>query len=289
MPKTPPPFFTIVIPTLNEARYIPNLLKDLVRQSYSDFEVVIVDGGSSDSTLTKVNRFSDQLRLKPVVSSVADVSAQRNLGAVTAQGQWVIFMDADNRLPSYFLLGVKYQLERRPEAKAFTTWMDPSSYRSRDATLIATTYNLGLQAYSLLKKPTALGALIGVHRSIVTKIKFRNTQDKFEDYDYITQISKHRWPFLILRDPTYIFSMRRFQKEGTLKMMRVYALANINSLLGRTNAKVLANYPMLGGRYYLPTSAAEKVGFFAKLQTTLRHIPRSELRRLQKTLGELLE
>lgn len=289
MPKATPPFFTIVIPTLNEAKYVPTLLKDLVHQSYQDFEVVIVDGGSSDNTLTKVNRFGDQLKLKPIVSSVANVAAQRNLGAVTAQGQWIIFMDADNRLPSYFLLGVKYQLERRPETKAFTTWMDTRSYRNRDATLIATTYNLGMQAYSLLKKPTAVGALIGVHRSVATKIKFRDNQGQFEDYDYINQINKHRWPFLILREPMYTYSMRRFQKEGTLKMMRVYALANINSLLGRTNAQVLAKYPMQGGQYYLPSNGSDKVGFLGKLQTTLRHIPRSELRRLQKTLGDLLE
>src|SRR3989338_5592431 len=45
------PYFSVIIPTLNEEKYLPKLLKDLVSQTYRDFEVVLVDGNSDDKTV----------------------------------------------------------------------------------------------------------------------------------------------------------------------------------------------------------------------------------------------
>jgi len=45
------PFFSIVIPTLNEEKYLPNLLNDLTKQKEKDFEIIVVDGKSEDRTI----------------------------------------------------------------------------------------------------------------------------------------------------------------------------------------------------------------------------------------------
>ena len=46
-------FFSIIIPALNEAKYLPHLLDDLSDQTFQDFEVIIVDGNSNDQTVAK--------------------------------------------------------------------------------------------------------------------------------------------------------------------------------------------------------------------------------------------
>jgi len=49
------PFFSIIIPALNEEKYLPHLLDDLTKQTFRDFEVILVDGNSSDATVAKAN------------------------------------------------------------------------------------------------------------------------------------------------------------------------------------------------------------------------------------------
>ncbi len=290
---TTKPFFSIIIPTLNEAKYLPKLLEDLQQQSFTQFEVIIADGQSTDQTVAKSKSFEKKIAIQVISCPQSDVSTQRNIGASHATGEWILFMDADNRLPKYYLLGIKYQLEKHPKVKAFTTWMDATAYRNRDENLIATTYNLGLHAYAMLNKPTAVGALIGAHHTVVKRIKFRNDQAQFEDYDYIIQIKRHHYPYMIFKEPAYIYSMRRFKKEGTLKMVRVFAQANINSLLGRNNANVLTNYTMQGGSYYTQpvegSSSAATLGFLNKLQTLLKTVPTTKLHQIQDKLADLLD
>ena len=95
----PAPFFSIVIPALNEEKFLPNLLKDLIKQSFTDFQVVVVDGRSTDQTVAKSLTLAKQLPLTVITSQVRHVSHQRNLGLKHSRGKWVIFIDADARLP----------------------------------------------------------------------------------------------------------------------------------------------------------------------------------------------
>ena len=107
------PFFSIIIPALNEARYLPKLLKDLSAQTFTDFEVIVIDGGSKDQTVALAQTFSPNLpHLTILSSSRAHVCTQRNLGAKHARADVLIFSDADNRLPSYFLQGIRYFWEK---------------------------------------------------------------------------------------------------------------------------------------------------------------------------------
>ena len=75
-------FFSIVIPSLNEEKYLPKLLEDLAAQTYSDFEVIVVDGNSKDETVKRSLEFKKSLLSLEVISSKErNVSHQRNLGA----------------------------------------------------------------------------------------------------------------------------------------------------------------------------------------------------------------
>ena len=84
---------SIIIPTLNEEKYIGGILKDLSVQSYKDFEVIVVDSSINNHTVNIAESFNVK-----ILKSSRGTSVQRNLGARIAQGKYLIFIDADIRL-----------------------------------------------------------------------------------------------------------------------------------------------------------------------------------------------
>jgi hypothetical protein len=83
---------SVIVPTLNEEKYLPKCLESLVRQPREEeFEVIVVDGGSTDRTVEIARKFADKVLVKPM----APVGAARNLGAKEAKGEILAFIDAD--------------------------------------------------------------------------------------------------------------------------------------------------------------------------------------------------
>ena len=100
MPIKAKPFFSIIIPCLNEEHFVPFLLEDLQQQSYQDFEVIVVDGQSDDKTQQKVKEFPG---VKLIVAHKRNAAFQRNLGATQAKGEFLLFLDADIRIEPNFV------------------------------------------------------------------------------------------------------------------------------------------------------------------------------------------
>ena len=94
---------SIIIPTLNEEKYLPLLLESLTRVG-EPMEVIVVDGMSEDKTVEVTNRFvprfSGASSLKVVLSDKRGVAHQRNLGAAAAKNDILLFLDADVVIPS---------------------------------------------------------------------------------------------------------------------------------------------------------------------------------------------
>ena len=102
-----PPFFSIVVPTLNVASVVKACLASIARQSFADFEVVVLDGGSSDKTLDGVFGFKVALgdRLSVHKGADAGVYDAMNRGVASARGQWLLFLGADDCLHDDNTLG----------------------------------------------------------------------------------------------------------------------------------------------------------------------------------------
>ena len=87
------PNLSIIIPTLNEASQLPLLLADL-RYWPSTFQIIVVDGGSSDSTTTLAKLAGAEVLHLPR----ANRGYQLSIGASKAKGDWLLFLHADSRL-----------------------------------------------------------------------------------------------------------------------------------------------------------------------------------------------
>lgn len=93
---------SVIIPLYNKAHTIVNTLKTVFNQTYQDFEVIIVNDGSTDNGIEVINHNFVDSRIRIINQSNAGVSAARNKGIQEARGQWISFLDADDEwLPNY--------------------------------------------------------------------------------------------------------------------------------------------------------------------------------------------
>ncbi|HEX6188768.1 MAG TPA: glycosyltransferase family A protein [Pyrinomonadaceae bacterium] len=111
---------SVIIPLFNKAPYIERALRSVAAQTFADFEIIVVDDGSTDGGLTIVEKFTDA-RLHIVRQQNAGPGAARNRGLREACGEFVAFLDADDEwLPEYLGESVRL-LDEYPEAATVTS------------------------------------------------------------------------------------------------------------------------------------------------------------------------
>ena len=93
---------SVVIPLYNKEPIIEKTLKSVLSQDYSDFEVVVVDDGSTDNSVAIVESIGDP-RIRLIKQENGGPSKARNTGVKNAKGEWILFLDADDEfLPGAF-------------------------------------------------------------------------------------------------------------------------------------------------------------------------------------------
>lgn len=110
---------SIVIPLYNKELSIGYTLQTVLTQTYQDFEIIIVNDGSTDHSVEEVAKVTDP-RIRLIHQSNAGVSAARNRGIEEAKGEYIAFLDADDEWkPDY--LKTQYELTQKyPECSVFT-------------------------------------------------------------------------------------------------------------------------------------------------------------------------
>jgi glycosyltransferase involved in cell wall biosynthesis len=121
------PRVSVVIPAYNRARYLPAAVASVLRQSYADFELIVVDDGSTDST-PEVVRGIDDRRLRLVTNPVSlGIAGARNRGLDCARGEYVAALDSDDiAYPQRLARQVSF-LDAHPDfalVGSWSSWMD---------------------------------------------------------------------------------------------------------------------------------------------------------------------
>ena len=90
------PKVSVIIPTHNYARFLPESVKSVLGQTFGDFELIIVDDGSTDDTAAVARRYFDDRRVRYICQEKRGLSGTRNNGISHARGEYVAFLDADD-------------------------------------------------------------------------------------------------------------------------------------------------------------------------------------------------
>ncbi len=108
------PFFSVIIPLYNKEKYIEATLKSVLNQEFKDFEVIVVNDGSTDSSLDKVAKFSDE-RIVIYKQKNTGVSMARNKGVELAKSKYIALLDADDFWHSNHLFELRKQILQFPD------------------------------------------------------------------------------------------------------------------------------------------------------------------------------
>lgn len=120
--------FSVVIPLYNKELSIQNTIQSVLNQSYQDFEIIVINDGSTDDSVKVVNNIQD-LRLRMIHQENKGVSAARNRGIKEAKYEWVAFLDGDDLWGNNHLEEVNKMMTVFPNEKVYVTSFEYSDKR----------------------------------------------------------------------------------------------------------------------------------------------------------------
>lgn len=138
------PLISVIIPVYNGQKTIQDTIESVLKQTFSDFELIVINDGSEDATLEIVNSIQDS-RLKVFSYPNAGLSASRNRGLAQACGEYVSFIDADDLWTPDKLEAQFRALQENPQAALAYSWtncIDESGQFSRRGSYITVTGNV---------------------------------------------------------------------------------------------------------------------------------------------------
>jgi len=113
------PTFSVIIATYNRAHLVGRAIRSVLAQTYQDFEVLVVDDGSTDETPAAVGAFDDPRLVYLRREQNGGASATRNMGIRRARGKYISFLDDDDEFLPEFLAESYRVFEAAPESVGF--------------------------------------------------------------------------------------------------------------------------------------------------------------------------
>jgi len=267
------PFFSVIIPTLNEENYLPALFSDLEKQKYKNFEIIVVDGGSNDQTVTIAKEYQRRLPIKIFVTSKKNVSHQRNLGAKRSKGKFLVFLDADTRINSNFLNNCFKAIEKK-KGILFIPKIIPQEKpkKTSEIKVIFDAVNFLIEASQLTNKPFSSGGNIIIEKNLFVFLEgFDEKLFLGEDHNLIQRAKKAGVGAKIFSNITVKFNLRRMHREGRLKFLYKNILATFHILFRGDIKKKIFEYSM-GGESSLKQNELNSFFNIKKYLETFREI-----------------
>ena len=108
--------FSVVIPLYNKAHTIINTIQTVLNQTYTDFEIVVVNDGSTDNGVEVIQQHFSDSRIRIINQQNQGVSAARNNGVISSKNELIAFLDGDDELLPDFLSKMNESVAQFPEA-----------------------------------------------------------------------------------------------------------------------------------------------------------------------------
>lgn len=199
------PFFTVILPTFNRATRTQQAIASVIDQTFPDWELIVVDDGSTDNTAAVVRAFNDP-RILYVFQTNSERSAARNKGLSLSKGEYVCFLDSDDRYTPEHLQVLQTTIQQKGAEllRTFTIYEAEEEGLEVMQPLIPpdSPFNRDPETHfvNVVCNPTALC----VKRTLALKEKFNISLSLGEDFDYIIRLLQHKPVFVAAMHHTVI-------------------------------------------------------------------------------------
>lgn len=213
---------SIIIPTLNEEKYLPKLLESIAKQSFNGkLQVIVVDGNSKDRTIEVVKKFKDKITDLLILKTRTNLGYQRNFAVKRAKYEHVLFIDADIILPKNLLN--KFIRKINPDKKVIeSSWFMPIWDGSIINYLSFIIAHFLIGAFSFIKPITSGGFMLTTKKSHKEIGGFKEGAVAGEDVDFGRRSIKNGAKFKFHYDCFVYNSTRRAKLMGLIPMSWFY-------------------------------------------------------------------
>ena len=220
------PKVSVIIPTYNRASLLKEAIQSVLDQTYTDYEIIVVDDGSNDNTdevVSKLNQSSGKVRYYYQVNSGR--SAARNYGISLAKGEYVAFLDADDKfLPDKLYTEVR-ALEDNPDygmAYSYSIAVDENGGRLRGGSRLPRTKLSGRIYPEMLffKGTTITTPTVMVRTRVLSEVGgFDETMHICEDLDMWRRIAR-RYKVLQIEEHLSVVRYRNNEQPPLMKYVQ---------------------------------------------------------------------
>ncbi len=224
------PFFSVVIPTYNRSKFLKIAVDSVLNQSFSNYELIIVNDGSDDDTEKFISKYTHP-RLVYIRQKHKGVSNARNTGIKSAKGHYIAFLDSDDRFRKDKLQISADFIKEYPEYRIFHTeeiWYKKGKLLSQRKYQQKPSKDIFSRA---LKSCCISPSTAIIHKSIFFKIGlFDENLPACEDYDFWLRISC-KYPIFLI--PEYLTikeggrSDQQSKKYPAMDKFRIYSLEKL--------------------------------------------------------------
>lgn len=202
------PYISVIVPAKNEEKYIMNVFRGLKKQSFKDFEVIIIDGGSTDNTVNISKKYA-----KVIVDKRKGIGRARNIGAKIAKGKLLVFIDADT-MPSKNTLE-EYKNTINNEVIAATGPILPLEKTNLRTVLGFKFVSIVFVKFGIkIGRPSIIGSNFAISKNAFDKINgFDEKLITYEDWDLSNRVKKYGKIKFVDKALVYT-SIRRVKKWG---------------------------------------------------------------------------
>ncbi|MGL5084036.1 MAG: glycosyltransferase [Microcoleaceae cyanobacterium] len=218
------PLVSVVIPVYNGEKTIAETIDSVLSQSFKDFELIVINDGSTDKTLEIISQFQDP-RLQVFSYSNAGLATSRNRGIQQAKGEYISFLDADD-LWTFDKLEAQVQaLNSDPEAAVVYSWTDlideSSQFLSSDS---RASFTGDVYPNILLASFPSNGSNVMVRRQAFAESgRFDESLKAAEDWEMWIQLGA-KYPFAVVPKPQVLYRISQSSMSTKLEQHETESL-----------------------------------------------------------------
>jgi glycosyltransferase involved in cell wall biosynthesis len=191
---------SVVIPSYNCMAYLPATLESILKQTFTDFEVLIINDGSTDNILEWLKKITDS-RIRVISQENQGLAGARNTGIANSNGEYIAFVDADDLWAPTKLEKQVHCLEKNQEVGLVHTWMLLIDEKGKSTGRVLHSHAEGNAWKEVIVKNVIACPSVMIRRCCFEKVGFfEPSHNPVEDWDMWIRIASN-YPLAVIKEP----------------------------------------------------------------------------------------